>query len=214
MRIEMKAGCVLVMALALATATYAGDKKNKFWIGQRPDQTIALNTVPEVVAEQACPNFAFGAAMEAILRAQGVDALDQNFWVGKLNGDTTCRPIPSYELLQRMVEGDYTVGINRRVRLTVRYTNAFPPVTDVLIVPLSQQRPYILGWKNGLFVVTGITWHETYFHTGQKIVEITRIGMMDLTSDGDERMVEFARGKNEPAELGGMFEVIVTPLDR
>jgi hypothetical protein len=201
----------LLLLLALA-AQLSGADKRKFYLGQRPEQSIAVNAVPEIVAEQACQNFAFAAALETMLRMQGVETLDQRFWVGKITGDMTCRPLQSFELLQRTIEGDYVVGSNRRVRLTVQYTNAFPPVTDKLLVPLSQQRPYILARNGSIFLVTGATWHEMYFQTGQKIIEITRLVMIDPTASGDARGKDFTRDKDQVSELGGMFDVTVTPL--
>lgn len=203
----------VLLAVAIATAPVTAGKKRQFYLGKRPPQSVAVTVVPEVVAEQPCPNFIFAAAMETMLRQQGVTTLDQRFWVGKLNGDLTCRPLPGNDLLQKLVEGEYPVEPNRHVRLSVRYTDAFPAVTDNLLVPLSQQRTYLLVWKGGLYLVTGASWQEMYFQTGQKMVEITRLAFVDLTARGADRTQEFTRDKDPASELGGMFEVVAEPVE-
>jgi len=204
-------GLALILALSLLPAS-AG-KKQKFSLTALPDKNLAVADVPDPVAEQDCPNFAFAAEMESILRMQGVTTLDQRFWVEKLNGDLTCRPIPNYENLQRIVAGDYTVSANRHVRLTVRYTSALPTTTDELVAPLAQQRPYILLWHGNPHLVTGITWHEAYFQNGQRMVEITKFALTDPTGHKEEHAKMFDRDKDQASDLGGMFDVTVSELD-
>jgi hypothetical protein len=201
----------LVLALLLLPAS-AG-KKPKFSLTALPDKNLVVADVQDPVAEQDCPNFAFAAEMESILRTQGVTTLDQRFWVEKLNGDLTCRPIPDYENLQRIVVGDYTVSANRHVRLTVRYTTALPTTTDELVVPIAQKRPFILLWRGVPHLVTGITWHEAYFQNGQRMVEITKFALTDPTGHKEEHAKVFDRDKDQTSDLGGMFDVTVSELD-
>lgn len=204
----------ILLIVAFASHAPADDKKkNKFVMGKNPDQWVELARVADVKAEQPCPNWAWAAGMEAILRRQKVE-LDQRYWVMKVNGGLVCLPSPgSMEDLKRRIDGEYILGDKRKVRLEVRYRESLPETTDALLLPLALGRPYLMWWKGQPYLVKGATWDEFLYQTGQKLVEIRTLKMINTLESGAKRDVIFDREKDDTNDLSPMFDVVVTELD-
>ncbi len=200
------------VVLYLSTALLAG-KKNKFVLYTLPDQNVELGHIAEVRAEQPCDNWRWASGLETILRRQKVD-LDQRYWVLKLNGGLPCLDSPgTFYDLKRQIDGEYVLGDGRHVKLEVRYIEHLPETMDGLVLPIAQGRPYMIWWKGHPFVVKGAVWHELVYQTGQKFVEMTSLMLINTAEVGGARDVVFNRSEDNSAELGAMFDVIVTELD-
>lgn len=201
-----------VFLSSMAVTSPAADNKPKAAIVHNPDQYVELRDVSEVKAEQGCNNWAWAAAVEAILRKQGVQ-MDQRTWVMKQNGGLPCIDrLDSLEQLKRIVDGDYALADQRRVRVTARYTAGLPAATDTLLRPLAFGRPYILFWSGRPFLVYGAVWDEQVYQTGQKLVLIKRLQMIDPTATGEKRKITFERDKDQASALGAMFDVEVEEI--
>lgn len=205
---------ILILLLLSATSAMAVDKpKNKFIMNKNSDQWVELANVPEVVAEQHCGNWALAAGIETILRRQKVN-LDQRYWILKLNAGLPCLDSAgTFETLKRQIDGEYVLDDHRHVRLEVRYRESLPQTTDALILPMAQGRPYMIWWKDQAYLVKGATWDEFIYQTGQKLVEIKTLKLVDPTERGAKRDVMFDRTADDTNELTAFFDVVVTELD-
>lgn len=207
----IRARLAIVALLLCAVFCHAEDKKYKTAMTLNPNQSAAVRGLPEVVAEQPCDNWAMAAAIEMMLAKQQV-ALDQRHWVMKNNGGLTCVPGVSYEAWQRAIEGEYVLDGPKRVRLSVRFTNALPPTTDAFLLPMAYGRAYVILWRGKPYIVTGATWDEFIYRTGQKLSIIKVLALIDPTQKGEQRAVEFSREKEKTSDLGGIFEVVAEDL--
>jgi hypothetical protein len=203
---------VLVLG-ALALPMFAAKRKNQVAIQKIPDQWVELAHVSEVVAEQPCGNWAWAAAMESILRRQKVE-LDQRYWVLKLNGGLPCLPSAgSFEDLKRQIDGEYVLADHRHVRIEINYRESLPETTDGLILPMAHGRPYMIWWKGQTFLVKGATWDEFVYQTGQKLVAIKSLKLVNPLERGEKRNVIFDRSADDPNDLSAIFDAVVTELD-
>ena len=204
----------LLVCLALALPTFASDKnKNKFVLNKNPDQWIELAHVADVVAEQPCGNWAWAAGLESILRRQKVE-LDQRFWVMKLNGGLACLPSAgTFENLKKQIDGEYVLADGRKVRIEIRYRESLPETTDALILPMAQGRPYMIWWKNQPYLVKGATWDELIYQTGQKMVQIKTLMLINTLEKGTKRDVTFDRTTDDSNELNAIFDAVVIELN-
>ena len=204
----------LLVCLALAVQLFAEDqKKNKFVMNKNPDQWIELSRVADVVAEQPCGNWAWAAGLESILRRQKVD-LDQRFWILKLNGGLACLPSAgTFENLKKQIDGEYVLANGRKVRIEIYYRESLPQSTDALILPMAQGRPYMIWWKNQPYLVKGATWDEFIYQTGQKLVEIKTLKLVNTLEKGTKRDVTFDRTTDDTNQLSATFDAVVTELN-
>lgn len=202
----------LLLCLTLVIPTFADDKKNKFVMNKNPDQWIELSRVADVVAEQPCGNWAWAAGLESILRRQKVE-LDQRFWILKLNGGLACLPSAgTFENLKKQIDGEYVLADGRKVRIEIYYRKSLPPTTDALILPMAQGRPYMIWWKNQPYLVKGATWDEFIYQTGQKLVEIKTLKLVNTLEKGTKRDIIFDRTTDDTNQLSATFDAVVTEM--
>ncbi len=200
-----------IAVLILVVVAAAGDKP-KFGMKLNAGQYVELRAVPQVTAEQSCDNWAWAAAVQTSLNKQNVP-LDQRYWIMKLNGGLVCiSPAPGFEELKRVVDGEYLLDDKRTVRLEVRYTNKLPETTDALMLPLANGRPYILMYKGRYLMVIGAKWDEYIYQTGQKMILIKELTLLDQSAKGDQRVVHYDRERDGTQDLGGMFDVVATEV--
>ncbi len=205
----------LLVIVALAMNLSADDKKKDKMasMAKVPDQWVELSRVADVVAEQPCGNWAWAAGVETLLRRQKVE-LDQRFWIMKVNGGLLClSSAGTLEDLKRQIDGDYTLKDGRKVHLEVRYRDSLPETTDGLLLPLAKGRPYLLWWKDQPYVVKGATWDEYLYQTGQKLVEIKTLKLINTLERGAKRDAIFDREKDDTNDLSAVFDIVVTELD-
>ena len=203
----------ILVAIILVLPLSAAKKKNQFAMAKNPDQWVELARVSNVVAEQPCGNWAWAAAMEAILARQRVE-LDQRYWILKLNGGLPCLDSAgAFEDLKKQIDGEYVLADHRRVRIEVKYRESLPETTDALILPMALGRPYMIWWKGQPYLVKGATWDEFIYQTGQKLVEIKTLKLIDPAQSGAKREVVFDRTVDDTHDLSAMFDAVVTELD-
>jgi hypothetical protein len=204
---------IVLVSLAMTLPLGAAKRKNQFAMQKIPDQWVELAHVSDVVAEQPCGNWAWAAAMESILRRQKVE-LDQRYWVMKLNGGLRCLPSAgSFEDLKRKIDGEYVLADHRHVRIEINYRESLPETTDGLILPMAHGRPYMIWWKGEPYLVKGATWDEFIYQTGQKLVEIKTLKLVNPLERGEKRNVVFDRTADDTHDLSATFDAVVTELD-
>jgi hypothetical protein len=203
----------VLIAMFLVLPLSAGNKKNKFYMTKVPDQGVELARVAEIVAEQPCGNWAWAAAMETILRRQNVD-FDQRYWIMKLNGGLACLPSAgTFESLKHKIDGEYVTADHRHVRIEINYRESLPETSDALISPMVHGRPYVIWWKGVPYLVKGATWDEFIYQTGQKLVEIKTLKLVNTLERGEKRDVIFDRTADDTNDLSATFDAVVTELD-
>jgi hypothetical protein len=142
-------------------------------------------------------------------------AMKQNVWVMKAYlGEVCIDAAPTMEKLARVVEGQYVLDDGRHVRLQARYISGAPTVPDDLIAPLRQGRPVLLFWKSRALLVRAVVYDEYIYPNNQRMFQIKEIKLLDPLLTGKQREVSFVNGRDNPAEIGGMFQVVVVPEKR
>lgn len=178
----------------------------------KPGQTAQLAVLPAVVARQKCENWAWAAALEAVLRVQGV-RLDQTYWVTRLNGGELCLPRAGApdDLIRALESQRHVLDDGRTMRLHVRYTAGAPRSVDDLIMSLRQNRPLILFWRGHACLLSAMTYDEFIGPNGARIFEVRDLSLVDAYYKPGERgrTGTFVKGANDLAELDGMMQVQV-----
>lgn len=207
--------CALVTVLALF-ASAQKPKKIKSYppFALHKNLTADLQILPVVVARQKCANWAWAAALETVLRSQGVP-LDQTFWVLRLNNGEPCLDSPGTpEDLIRYLERDpHVLDDGRKVRLRVVYTPGPPTAMDALIRSIQQNRPVIVYWRGRARVLSGVTYDENVAPTGDHLFVARELRLVDLYAAPKDpaRVAKFVKGTDNPAEFDGMMQVQVLP---
>jgi thiol-disulfide isomerase/thioredoxin len=200
---------IFVVILALALPLAAEKKPKGAPLVRRPDQTAELKAFWLPTPVQKCTNWAWAVAIEAMLRSQQV-TMKQNVWVSKADLGEVCIDVaPTMEKLARVVGGAYVLDDGRHVRLEARYISGAPTIPDDLIAPLRQGRPVLLFWKSRALVVRAVVYDEYIYPNDQRMFQIKEIKLVDPLLTGKERERSFVNGRDDLAEIGGVFEVVV-----
>ncbi len=202
---------LLVGVLALVAMAHAGDKKKLSPAWTRPDQKADLAALPQVVGKQHCANWAWAAAVEAVLRAQNAP-LGQSYWTQRLSGGEVCREQVDYSELARGLESDYHVlDDKRRLRLRAQFVPGAPAFLDDVILGLRSGRPSIFIWRGHAYLLVGMVYDELIGANGARYFEGKQFKLVDpLEPVGSkQRTLTFVRGENDPTEIDGMFKVAV-----
>lgn len=207
---------VVLVLIATALSFASADKKVKSYppFALHKDVTVDLKITPVVVAKQKCGNWAWAAALETALRAQGVP-LDQTFWVLRLNNGEPCLDSPGApgDLIQYLERDSHILDDGRKIRLHVTYTPGPPNSMDMLIRSVQQNRPVIIYWRGRARILAGITYDENVTPTGDHFFMARELRMIDLYAGSKDpaRMSKFIKGTDSLAEFEGTMQVQVLP---
>lgn len=112
--------------VALAALPANAGKKPQQAFQTIPDQVADIGAGPMATAKQKCENWALAAGLETMLRQQGI-ALDQSFWVMRLNlGELCVNTLPSMDALASVVNRDFVLDDGRHVQLAMHYAPGTP----------------------------------------------------------------------------------------
>ncbi len=204
---------VLFILIAAVPLSAAG-KPHGAPLVRLADQTVELKAFWMPTPAQKCTNWAWAAVVEAMLRAQQV-TIKQNAWVQKANyGEVCVEGAPTMEALARVIDGNYVLDDGSHVRLQSRYVSGAPSAPGDLIMPLRRGQPLLMFWKSRALVVHGVTYDEYIYPNGQRMFQIKQISLLDPLLSGKEREVLFVNGRDNPADVGGIFRVEVIPEKR
>jgi hypothetical protein len=211
-----KFALAFLCAVAVPASSQIFHKKKKSYppFAAHQGLTADLKTMPLVVAKQKCANWAWAAALETVLRAQGVP-LDQTFWVLRLNHGELCLDTPGApEDLIRYLERDpHVLDDGRKVRLHVVYVPGPPTAMDALIRSIQDNRPVIVYWRGRARVLSGVTYDEQVASTGDHLFVARELRLVDLYAPPKDpaRIATFVKGTDNLAEFEGMMQVQVLP---
>jgi hypothetical protein len=200
----------LLLTLAVAAPLPAAKKKRVNPVPLRLGLTEGLPSLAVTAPAQKCENWAWAAGVEAILRTQNVP-LDQHFWAQKADGGEICletlRPLAD---LARVVDGEYVVDVGRKVKLEARYTVGAPVNTASIVHDLHRGQPSLLVWKGHPYLIYGVLYDEYWSPAGFTFFEIRELRLLDPFYEDQRRTAVFVRGQDDPAQIGGVFEITVT----
>jgi hypothetical protein len=202
----------LAFFLALLTLSlWAVDQKQVQQYFLKPDQTADLAEETKLsTAKQSCENWAIAAGLETMLQKQSV-ALDQSFWVMRLNGGELCMDkIPTIDALELVVNRDFVLDDGRHIRLEIHFESGPPVSVDPMIAGLKSQRVSLLLWRGHPYYLTGVTYDERIGRDGTRFFEVKEIRLANTYPKLPG--VTFQKGRDDPAEIQGILRVSVTTL--
>lgn len=176
----------------------------------KPDQTASLDTSKVVPAKQKCENWALAAGLEAMLREQKV-SLDQSFWVMRMNGGELCvSDLPSPDTLARLVDREFVLDDGRHVRLELNFTAGAPTDIDSVIARLQRQEISLMLWRGHPYYLVGATYDEYVGRDGGRLFVIKELRLANTFAGVPG--VTFEKGRDDPADIGGIVTVSATAL--
>lgn len=174
----------------------------------KPDQTAELKSAKLVTAKQSCENWALAAGLETMLADKGV-ALDQSFWVMRLNYGEICADLPSMAALAKVVDDEFVLDDGRHVRLELQYTDGAPGRVDSIIAGLQQQQAALMIWRGHPYYISGVTYDEYIGRDGGRLFEIKEMRLANTFAG--KPGVAFERGRDDAGEIQGIVSVTVNP---
>lgn len=198
----------MILGMLLALSLRAADKKQQQAFYLKPDQTADLPSgIKMVTAKQDCENWAMAAGVETMLARQNV-ALDQSFWVMRLNGGELCldKP-PSIDALSQVVNREFVLDDGRHVRLEVRFVPGPPVNIDAVIAGLKLQQVSLLLWQGHPYYLTGVTYDERIGRDGTRFFEVKEMRLANTFAK--QPGVTFQKGRDNPNDIAGILTVAV-----
>jgi hypothetical protein len=200
---------LLLLAL-LQTTTVPKRKQPQQAYEYRPDQTADLHTAKTITAKESCENWALAAGLEAMLQQQNV-ALDQSFWVMRMNGGLLCTSaFPDPEALGRMVNREFVLDDGRHVRLELNFTAGAPIDIDSLIARLKHEQISLMIWRGHPYYLVGATYDEHVGRDGSRLYEIKELRLANTFAKLPG--VTFQKGRDDVGEIGGVVTVSASQL--
>ena len=203
--------CAVVSLLLAIAFQQQVEKKQRQNYYIKPDQSAGLASDTKLItAKQNCENWALAAGLETMLQQQNV-ALDQNFWVMRMNGGELClSDLPVIEALTRTVNKEFVLDDGRHVRLEIQFTPGPPVSIDPVIAGLKLQQVTLLLWRGHPYYLTGLTYDERIGRDGTRFFEVKEIRLANTFAKLPG--VTFEKGRDDPAEIQGILSVKVTAL--
>jgi hypothetical protein len=200
---------VFFLLITLALHAAAQKQGQQYYI--KPDQTADLAAETKLnTAKQDCENWAMAAGLETMLQHQNV-ALDQSYWVMRLNGGELCLDkMPTIDALKLIVNRDFVLDDGRHVRLEIHFEPGPPLSVDPIIAGLKSQQVTLLLWRGHPYYLTGVTYDERIGRDGTRFFEVKEIRLANTYPKLPG--VTFQRGKDDPAEIQGILNVSATTL--
>ena len=193
--------------LLAAFSLHAGDKKKQQQYYLKPGQTVDLRDSTVVTAKQNCANWGLAAGLETMLAKQKV-ALDQSFWVMRLNyGETCVEHLPAMELLAKVVDQEFVLDDGRHVRLELHFIPGAPTNIDGVLAGIKNNQPSLLLWHGHPYYLTGVTYDEHIGGNGSRLFEVKELRLTD-TFTGQPAST-FQTGRDSANEIDGIVNVTV-----
>jgi hypothetical protein len=201
----------LAIALVLFFALLAGAQVP---LQMKPGQVAEVPAFSPAIAEQKCKNWAWAAALETVLRLQGV-TLGQRELVTRQQGGEVCDDdFNRFEELPKLVEGEYAREDGSKVRVSASFHAGAPTNVDLLIDSMRRGRPLVLFWKGHAYLLCAVIYDEYIAPSGQRIFEVRQMELRDpYVAAGDERFVTFVKGTDDTSDIDGLMQVSVRPVE-
>jgi hypothetical protein len=205
---EMRRFSQLVWFILLAAiCLHAGDKKKQQQYYLKPGQTVDIHEPKIVTAKQNCANWGLAAGLETMLAKQKV-ALDQSFWIMRLNyGEICVDHVPAMELLAKVVDQEFVLDDGRHVRLELHFVPGAPRNIDGVLAGIKNNEPSLLLWRGHPYYLTGVTYDEHIGGNGSRLFEVKELRLAD-TFTGQPAST-FQTGRDSADEIDGILNVTV-----
>ena len=176
----------------------------------KPDQTADLDAKKIVAAKEKCENWALAAGLEAMLQDEKV-ALDQSYWVMRMNGGLLCvSTLPPWDTLARLVNREFVLDDGRHVRLELNFTAGAPADIDSIIVRLQRQQLTLMIWHGHPYYLVGATYDEHVGRDGSRLYEIKELRLANTFAGVPG--VTFQKGRDDAGGIGGVVTVSASQL--
>jgi hypothetical protein len=205
---------ILTVFLLAAVCVCNAQKVNKKLGGQtyqlKPDQTADIDGPKLIIAKQSCENWGLAAGLESMLLQHGV-ALDQNFWVMRMNAGELCVPdLPSADVLAKLVDQEFKLEDGRKVRLQLQYTAGAPTDVDSVIARIQRNRLSLLLYRGHPYYVVGVTYDENIGRDGTRFFEIKELRLANTFAGLPG--ITFQKGRDDLAGIQGILILTVNPI--
>jgi hypothetical protein len=199
---------VIPLLLAIAFQQQVPKKQGQNYY-LKPDQSADLARDTKLItARQSCENWALAAGLETMLQQQNV-ALDQGFWVMRLNGGELCiSDLPRIEALTQAVNKEFVLDDGRHVE--IHFTPGPPVNVDPVIARLKLQQVTLLLLRGHPYYLTGLTYDERIGRDGTRFFEVKEIRLANTYPKLPG--VTFEKGRDDPGEIQGILSVTATQL--
>lgn len=203
-----------VFALLVCPAFAAKKKPIQTFI--RPDQTfeIANAATTFATASRGCANDAWAAAVSTTLAQQEIHLPPRDWSLKLAGGDACLSTLPSLEDLRKSVEGDYSLGNGRRIRIALTVAHGAPNAADPLAVDLAAGRALIVIYKGQPLLLYGMTYDEHIINNLRKELWIKELRLVNPAAKAGtpERIVTIKREEGTASEIELMIRVDVIPM--
>lgn len=203
--------CLLLLCAVLPLA--AQKKAKAHYLKKEGEKAVVEAALKDfVAAEKPCVNYAWAAAVKAVLKPKQVN-IPQRDWVMKAYGGYKCiEPlnVAAYTELLRYINGDYALTPERRVRIEAEFTPGAPMQPDPFIAAFREGETLMLVWNGKPYIWYGAVYDEYIHLAGNRMFEITELKLLDpLAKSEKERTVSFVKGKDDPNQIDGVMRVRV-----
>jgi hypothetical protein len=203
--------CVAAILLLLSALPLEAGKSAAVSLIKKPPQTTEIANLEVPKPKQACPNWAWAAAIQLMLSEQDITDYKQTYWVMKSAGGELCieKPI-DLDQLKQLVDGDYKLSDGNDIHFQGVVTQGAPTDVGYFINQLKQGQTAMMLWHGKPFLLQAIEYDEYIYPNGQHTFEARKLTLLDpLTKEA----AVFDKTKDDIKKLGGVFEVKVGPVD-
>lgn len=205
---------VIAILLLLAAVPVCAEKTKKQinpMLVKKPPQTAEIASLKVPEPKQACPNWAWAAAVQLMLQEQQVSGFDQEYWVLKSAGGDLCieKPI-DLDQLKQWIDGEYVLDDGTHAEFDSTVTEGAPPDVSYFVAQLQKGRTVMVLFKGRPCVLKAIEYDEYIYPNGQRMLQGRKLTLLDPLS---KTPIVFDRTKDDIADLGGVLEVKVGPVN-
>jgi len=201
---------VILLLVFSALPLLAGKKPRPTLVKQDP-KTVEISGLEVPKPKQACPNWAWASAVELMLEKQDIVDYKQAYWILKSAGGELCiESAIDLDQLKHWVDGDYKLMDGNDVHFEAILTPGAPQDVGYLIRLLQEGHPAMVLWRGRPYVLKAVEYDEYIYPNNQRMFEARKLTMIDPL--GKDPII-FDKTKDDPAELGGILEVKVGPIE-
>jgi len=204
---------VVILLLAVSVfPLWAGKRKQVATLAKQPPKTVEIAGLAVPKPKQACPNWAWAAAVELMLEKQNVVDYKQTYWILKSAAGELCLETPiDLDQLKQWIDDDYILNDGNHVHFEAVVTPGAPQDVSDLISLLRDGHPAMILWRGRVYVLQGLEYDEYIYPNNQRMFEARKLILLDPLGGKDP--VVFEKLKDDAEDLGGVLAVKVGPVE-